>query len=541
MSKCVMAGVPAVVDVFAPGHIGELTQVVPVELVDAVLEETRTRERRLRNLPSRVGVYFVLTLGLFEHLGSRLVWEKLIVGLDSTTPRPSEKGLRDLRRRLGSAPLERLFEVLAGPLGQPSTPGVCYRRWRTVAFDGCSSLSAPDHERNRSWLGRIASRFGDNSYPRVMLMALCETGTRGLIGAVFGPAAEGELAYARQLVGRLTESMLVLADRAFDSNGLLCDVAARGAQFLVRSSSRRRPPVLALLPDGSYLTRLGDLAVRVIEADIIVHAADGSRTTGTYRLLTTLTDHRTDPATALIKLYHERWEVECAFLALRHTLLKGRVLRSKDPAGITQELWGLLVLYQALRSVMVTAVEAQGAMDPDRAGFTIALEAARDTVIRAHGIIPFPGPDGRPDLTGHIGATVLHHPLPARRPRISARIVKRGISRYHTWNHDGRPLASTPITALTLSVRPPALAPARTRAPGRPDRWTQVSQIMAADAHRTWQAKEIAHALGITGRKPFNSLSTQLGYWTRAGRLTRTAPSTYKITLPETLTATSSP
>ncbi|MFD9286570.1 hypothetical protein ACFWD7_57550, partial [Streptomyces mirabilis] len=68
-----------------------------------------------------------------------------------------------------------------------------------------------------------------------------------------------------------------------------------------------------------------------------------------------------------------------------------------------------------------------------------------------------------------------------------------------------------------------------------------ISQIMAASAHRTWQAKEIAHALGITGRKPFNSLNTQLGYWTRAGRLTRTAPSTYKITLPETLTATSSP
>ncbi|MFF3139299.1 hypothetical protein [Streptomyces mirabilis] len=77
-----------------------------------------------------------------------------------------------------------------------------------------------------------------------------------MIGAVFGPAAEGELAYARQLVGRLTESMLVLADRAFDSNGLLCDVAARGAQFLVRSSPKRRPPVLALLPDGSYLTFL---------------------------------------------------------------------------------------------------------------------------------------------------------------------------------------------------------------------------------------------------------------------------------------------
>jgi hypothetical protein len=39
--------------VFAPGHLGELTQVVPFELVDAVLAETGARERRLRVLPSR--------------------------------------------------------------------------------------------------------------------------------------------------------------------------------------------------------------------------------------------------------------------------------------------------------------------------------------------------------------------------------------------------------------------------------------------------------------------------------------------------------
>ncbi|GGT03712.1 hypothetical protein GCM10010254_25060 [Streptomyces chromofuscus] len=91
-------------DVFAPGHVGELTQVIPTELVDAVLEETGTRERRLRSLPSRVGVYFVLALGLFEHLGAGLVWGKLVAGLAATVPQTSEKALRDLRRRIGVVP-----------------------------------------------------------------------------------------------------------------------------------------------------------------------------------------------------------------------------------------------------------------------------------------------------------------------------------------------------------------------------------------------------------------------------------------------------
>jgi Insertion element 4 transposase N-terminal len=57
--------------VFAPGHLGELTQFAPFELVDDVLEQTGAVQRRLRDLPSRAGVYFVLALGMFPRLGTR--------------------------------------------------------------------------------------------------------------------------------------------------------------------------------------------------------------------------------------------------------------------------------------------------------------------------------------------------------------------------------------------------------------------------------------------------------------------------------------
>ncbi len=46
--------------VFAPGHLGELTGQAPFELVDSVLEQARAAQRRLRELPSRVGVTRVL-------------------------------------------------------------------------------------------------------------------------------------------------------------------------------------------------------------------------------------------------------------------------------------------------------------------------------------------------------------------------------------------------------------------------------------------------------------------------------------------------
>ncbi|MFJ8725796.1 transposase domain-containing protein, partial [Streptomyces sp. NPDC093269] len=100
--------------VFAPGHLGELTQYLPFELVDDVLAQTRTMQHRLRLLPSRVGVYFVLALGIFPGLGYERVWDRLVSGLGTLRlVRPSEKALRDLRRRIGVAPLKALFDVVA--------------------------------------------------------------------------------------------------------------------------------------------------------------------------------------------------------------------------------------------------------------------------------------------------------------------------------------------------------------------------------------------------------------------------------------------
>jgi hypothetical protein len=435
---------------FAPGHLGELTWQVPFELADAVLDETGTRERRLRVLPSRVGIYFVLALGLFPALGYQNVWQKLTAALDGQgLPSPSPKALRDLRRRIGVAPVKALFEVLAGPAAQPSTPGVRFGRYRTVAFDGCTSIKVPDTERNQAWLGKMKAALGVTGYPAVELMTLVETGTRSLIGAVFGPPATGEADYATRLAHLLTRDMLVLTDRGFDAAAFLEAIAAAPAQFLARLGSRRRLPVMARLDDGSFLSRIGELSVRIIQAQVTVACADGTTYSGCYRLATTLLDHRRYPAAALIRLYHERWEHEVAYLALRHTLLNGRVLRSGDPAGLKQEIWALLALYQALRRAMVTAAETVPGTDPDRASFTIALQAAIGTVTSADSVITDDA-----SLTGRIGRAVLDRLLPPRRPRVSVRKVKSPLSR---WNKADphRPARSTPVTTLTVTVSDP--------------------------------------------------------------------------------------
>jgi hypothetical protein len=434
--------------VFAPGHLGELTRIVPFELADGVLEETRTRERRLRVLPSRVGLYFVLAMCLFPGTGYRGVWAKLTAALDGLgLAVPSSRALRDLRRRIGIAPVRALFEVLAGPLGRPRTPGVCFGRYRTVAFDGCRSVKVPDTGRNRAWLGKMNAALGVTGYPVIQLMTLCETGTRALLGAVFGSTAEGEITWARKLLHLLDETMLVLMDRGFDGGEFLAEVAATKAQFLVRLGSVRRPPVLGHLPDGSVRSVIGGVKVRIIEASVTVTCHDGTRYGGTYRLATTLADHRAYPAAALIALYHERWQHEIAYLALRHTLLEGRVLRSGDPAGLQQEMWALLALYQTLRIAITDAVATVPGTDPDRASYQIAVQTARTLVTSARGVAT-----GASDLAGDIGRAVLASLHGPRRPRVCARRVKSPLSR---WNKHppGKPRTCQRITSITTAIR----------------------------------------------------------------------------------------
>ena len=165
-----------------------------------------------------------------------------------------------------------------------------------------------------------------------------------------------------------------------------------------------------------------------------------------YRLATTLLDHRAYPAGALIALDHERWEHEIANLALRHTLLHGRVLRSGDPAGVEQEMWALLALYQALRIAITDAVQTVPGTDPDRASYQIAVDTAQNMVTIAAGIT---GPCD--DLTGDIGRAVLANLHGPRRPRVCAPPVKNPLSR---WNKhpEGKPRTSKKITAISTGI-----------------------------------------------------------------------------------------
>jgi transposase IS4-like protein/DDE family transposase len=410
---------------FAPGHLGELTQHVPFEMVDEALRATRTVQSRLRDLPSRVVVYLLLAACLFPEVGYPGVWRKLTAALAGLpTASPTAGALAQARRRLGPAPLRWLFDLLRGPAATHRQRGTWWRGLLVCAIDG-TTLTVPDNPQMLRRFTKGRGNHGGTGYPQVRLVALLACGTRTVIDAVFGPTTTGEVGYAPRLLPSLNAGMILLADRMFGAKDLIGDIAGTGAEVLVRLKSGRKMPVLARYRDGSYLSMLGALPVRVIECEITIATTAGRRT-GLYRLATTLCDHHQYPAAELIRLYHRRWEIETAYLELKSSILGGRVLRARTPAGIEQEIYALLVVYQLLRTAMADATRTRPDIDPDRANFTIALHTARDQLIQAANVIA----GTTIDLIGMIGRHVLAGLLPARRLRACPRIVKRAISKY---------------------------------------------------------------------------------------------------------------
>ena len=413
---------------FAPGHLGELTRLVPFEMVDAALAETCRVQRRVRDLPSRVVVYLLLAACLFPEAGYRGVWRRLAAGLAGLpVAAPSAGALAQARRRVGPEPLRFLFDLLRGPACVPRERGARWHGLLACAIDG-TIFSVPDTPANLARFARGGGMHGGTGYPQVRLLALVACGTRTIIDAVFGPTSSGETSYAPALLRSLRAGMIVLADRNFGSGPLAGQVSRTGAEFLIRvrtGNSSPKLPVLARHGDGSWRSRFGGVPVRVIDARVTVTTAAGCRTS-LYRLVTTLLDEHAHPAGSLAALYHERWEIETAYLEVKSAMLGGRVLRARTPAGLDQEIYALLITYQVIRTAMADAAATRPGTDPDRVSFTIARHAARDQVTRAAGITA----RDAGDLAGTIGRQALAALLPARRQRASPRVVKRAISKY---------------------------------------------------------------------------------------------------------------
>ncbi len=118
--------------------------------------------------------------------------------------------------------------------------------------------------------------------------------------------------------------------------------------------------------------------VRVVEYTVPDRTGDGKDEL--IALITTILDMVAAPAQVLAQTYHDRWEHETGNDQLKtHLRGPGRVLRSKSPDLVRQEIYGYLLTHYAISALICRAATAAD-IDPDRVKFLRTVRIIRRRV-----------------------------------------------------------------------------------------------------------------------------------------------------------------
>lgn len=383
---------------------------------DAVAAAGRQARRSDGKLPPHVMVYFAMAMALFagddyEEVAARLAGTLGSWGCwEARWGPPTSGGITRARERLGFEPVRDIFAKVAVPVADWLTRGAFLGPWRLMSIDGFE-WDVPDTPGNAAAFGYPPGGRERPAFPKVRVVTISECGSHTVVGAEIGGVAgkgSGEQTLARPLYGRLEPEWLLIADRGFYGWQDWCAAAASGAALLWRVKADLALPVLELLPDGSYRSvlispRTSDAArqrvlqtaragahldestaryVRVIEYQV----PDRDESGELIALITTITEMAAAPAPLLAQAYHERWEHETGNDQIKtHLRGPGKVLRSRRPDMVRQEIYGYLLAHYAISALICQAATEAG-IDPDRVKFTRTVRIVR----RAIGPAAFP-------------------------------------------------------------------------------------------------------------------------------------------------------
>ena len=407
-----------------------LKRIISKRKVTAALRCTGHRRRCCPRTPDILMIWFMVALGLFCGDCYRQVYRWLVPWKKGDVPGRST--LCEARKRLGAGPLVRLAREVVQLLADPQTPGAFHDGMRLMAVDGFV-VDLPDMPANDKVFGRPGNQRSPGAFPQARVLGLVEVGTHVFWRWLIKNCRIDETRMAKPLLKHLQADMLLLWDRGFASFELVKQVAGRGANLLARWKNNRILRPIRVLSDGSYLARIygsesdrnadrNGIDVRIVEYTLNDPARGGHAEK--HRLLTTLLDEKRHPAPTLVELYHVRWEEELAIDELKTHQMQRPVLRSQTPAGVVQEIYGLMLGHYVVRALMHEAAK-QTSVSPLRMSFTGTLKILRCRLPKC----PQSHAAWR-QWWENLLEEIAEEQIPARRNRINPRVIKRQQSQW---------------------------------------------------------------------------------------------------------------
>ncbi len=371
--------------------VGVLALCFPLQKVTAIIAACDKADKRVRDLPAALMVYYVIALNLFPGVAYQSVLRWLLSGLQWLGNHQfrvaSKEALSNARQRLGALPMQKLHEQMALPMAEKLLPGSYFKDMLLVALDG-STLALQDTAANAEEFGRSSNQNGDSAWPLARFVALVECGTHLIFAASLGGYNDSEIHLAKSLVPRLRKGMLCMSDRLFPGYEIWKQFAASGSHLLWRAKNSLPLEKFKVLPDGSYLAKWLPKEERKKGSEAVIVRVIEYRLTDPglaedkgeiYRLITTILDPLVATAAELAALYPQRWEIEITIKEGKTILRKGRItLRSKIPELVKQEFWGMILAHYLVRKMMAQAA-LDKKRDPDELSYEGSIEIIKST------------------------------------------------------------------------------------------------------------------------------------------------------------------
>jgi len=418
-----------------------ITKFIAPDSIDQVLRQvSRNRRRRCRQrrIPPAAVIWLVLMMGLRSDLEIPSMWRQLyglvrqmLARLSGIKP-PTKSALSQARKRLGARPMRQLLLLSSRTGCAERFSYTHYHGMKLLAMDG-DSYSLPDTPANAKAFGRPGtSRDGTplaGGYPQMHVNRLMSVGTRICLDAIVKPYNTNDHVSAPYLLKQAPAGSLLLWDCGYYSFSLLHQACQQNKFFVGPVPDHAVIKSIQRLGDGSYLARIyacpndrrddrGGLLLRVIEytLDDPARVGCGER----HRLITNLLDEQKHPAAELITLYHQRWEIEIDNDEITtHQLNRAVELRSRTPAGVVQEMYGVLLAHNAIRAVMHEAAR-QVDIDPRTLSFMHAVRIVREMIP----VMRAAATEQLPLLYRAMLVEIAAGRLPPRDGRINPRVVK---------------------------------------------------------------------------------------------------------------------
>lgn len=420
---------PATGALALPGQFERLREHIDPAWIEEALGYAGTASIRRRRLPAEQVIWLVIGMGLYRNEPIEHIVDSLQVALpDRRDTLVAKSAITQARQRLKEDPLAYLFATTAAEWATRSADAHRWRGLALYALDG-STMRVPDSVENRAEFGGQKNAKGESGYPQVRVVAMLAVRSHILSGFRFAPYSVGETTLARDIWREVPEQSLVILDRGFLVKKDLIDLETSGDRhWLCRTKSNTKWAVVAKLGHNDDLVEwdVNETGLSRSWQMRAIHYKRKGHPRAT--ILTSLTDAERYPAEELIALYHERWEVELAYDEIKtHMLEREESIRSRTPAGVRQELWGIAIAYNLVRREMERVAEL-ARVAPTRISFVGALMYFREEMSwlvgrrLAYGTIP-----GR---LANLERNLKRLVLPPRRNRTAPRAVKVKMSNY---------------------------------------------------------------------------------------------------------------